>query len=160
MKDNCFEIEQIFDKEQVVNIVNKIKEIDEPRWHVRDTFGPGRGLPDATCRYDYTNQIYLDKETIDYLKSYAPDYKDYFLNEVAINRYNVGDYIGPHRDRDMHRKNVVISLQEKGDGLLLDETNKFIKDKIGQGVAITGIGPVHSVPEVKNERYSLIFLYE
>lgn len=160
MSDNCLTIEQIFDKEQVVNIVNRIKEIEEPRWHVRDTFGPGRGLPNATCRYDYTNQIYLDKETVDFLKEQAPVYDNYFLNEVAINRYNVGDYMGPHRDRDVHRKNVVISLQENGDGLLLDESNEFIEDKVGQGVAITGIGPVHSVPEVKNERYSLIFLYE
>lgn len=160
MNDNCLEIEQIFDKETVVNIVNKIKEIDESRWHVRDTFGPGRGLLDATCRYDYTNQIYLDKETVDYLKSHAPVYKDYFLNEVAINRYNVGDYMGPHRDRDVHRKNVVISLQEDEDGLLLDESNRFIEDRLGQGVVITGIGPVHSVPKVRNERYSLIFLYE
>ena len=68
MNDNCLTIEQIFDKDTVVNIVNKIKEIEDPRWHVRDTFGPGRGLPDATCRYDYTNQIYLDKETVNFLK--------------------------------------------------------------------------------------------
>ena len=68
--------------------------------------------------------------------------------------------MGPHKDRDVHRKNVVISLQEKGDGLLLDESNEFIEDRLGQGVVITGVGPVHSVPSVKNERYSLIFLYE
>ena len=160
MNDNCLTIEQIFDEEIVVNIVNKIKEIEEPRWHVRDTFGPGRGLLDATCRYDYTNQIYLDKETVNFLKEQAPVYDNYFLNEVAINRYNIGDHMGPHRDRDVHRKNVVISLQEKGDGLLLDESNEFIEDRLGQGVVITGVGPVHSVPSVKNERYSLIFLYE
>lgn len=160
IRSKSLAVKNIFDKETVNKIIEKIGEIEEPRWFKREQLAPGRGLPGSTCRYDYCNQIHMSKELVSFFKRLAPVYDNFYIGEVAINRYNVGDYIGPHRDRDIYRRNLVISLQEQGDGLYLDETDEFIEDKIGQGVLIDGIGPVHSVPEVKKERYSLIFLYE
>ena len=157
---NCLEVKQLLSKDDAVKILNSIKEIEEPRWFTRDAFAPGRGQTGSTCKYDYCNQIHMSKDTVEFLKQYAPEYDNFFFGEVAVNRYNVGDYIGPHRDRDIYRRNIVISLQENGDGLFVDDTEEFIEDKAGQAVIIDGIGPVHSVPKVKNERYSLIFLYE
>jgi hypothetical protein len=159
-KPNCLKVKQVLTEAEVDVIINKIKEIEEPRWFTRKEFAPGRGMPGSECRYDYCNQIHMSKEIVAFLKEYAPVYNDFFLGEVAVNRYNEGDFIGPHKDRDMYRRNMVISLQENGDGLLLDESNEFIEDRLGQGVIIDGVGPVHSVPSVKQERYSLIFLYE
>jgi hypothetical protein len=96
----------------------------------------------------------------DLLKSLAPNYKDFPLREIAINRYNVGDYIGQHKDADLYRKNLVIALQAEGDGLYIDASDTFIEDVEGQGVLITGVGPIHSVPTVKKLRHCLIYLYE
>ena len=158
--NDCLKVKQLLDKDDVVKILDKIKEIEEPRWFTRDVFAPGRGQLGSACKYDYCNQIHMKKETVEFLEQYAPKYSDFFFNEVAVNKYNIGDFIGPHRDRDIYRRNIVISLQEDGDGLFVDDTNEFIEDKAGQAVIIDGIGPVHSVPKVKNERYSLIFLYE
>jgi len=102
----------------------------------------------------------MPKELREYFKKIAPVYRDFFLSEIAINKYQPGDYIGPHRDRHDFRRNLVVSLQTSNDGLLIDETDQFIRDEAGQGVLIEGIGPIHSVPSTTQVRYSLIFLYE
>jgi hypothetical protein len=102
----------------------------------------------------------MPKNAKDRLKELAPEYKDYLLAEIAVNRYKPGDYIGKHRDRDFYRRNLVIALQANGDGLQIDNPLEFIEDVAGQGVLIEGVGPVHSVPPVNQTRYCLIYLYE
>jgi hypothetical protein len=102
----------------------------------------------------------MTKELKEYIAGLAPKYPGMDLERFAVNRYRVGDFIGPHKDQHMYIKNLVVALQENGDGLFIDEHDIFVPDKVGQGVAFEGIGPVHSVPEVKNLRFVLIYLYQ
>lgn len=155
------EISKIFDETIVSEILETIKTIEDPRWTRRTKLEPGRAIEDSSCAYDFCNHNMMSKEQKKFFKQLAPRYEDFILAEIAINRYRKGDYIGKHRDRDYYRRNLVVALQENGDGLIInDYDNQFIEDKIGQGVLIEGVGPTHSVPPVKNERFSLVFLYE
>lgn len=157
---DCLEIYKVLDNEIVSEIYEMIANIEEPRWTKRNELNPYRGINGADCNYDFCGHSQMSKDMKEKLKGIAPKYPNFTLAEIAINRYKIGDYIGKHKDRHFYRRNLVISLQENGDGLLLDDENMFIEDKIGQGVLFEGIGPTHSVPPVSNLRYSLIYLYE
>ena len=134
--------------------------LEDPRWAKRSRLTPPRQIEGSSCSYDFCGQRQMDKETLDFLTQIAPYFDEYKLAEIALNRYKIGDYLGKHRDFDYYRKNVVIALQDGEDGLTIDESEEFVKDKLGQGVCIDGIGPVHSVAPVKEIRYTLIYLYE
>lgn len=153
-------INKVFDKDTVKEIKKLIFSIEEPRWQRRNYLEPGRAIKDSTCEYDFCGHAQMDKECRKILRELAPKYDNFLLAEIAINRYRIGDFIGKHKDRDYYRRNLVIALQELGDGLLINDTEQFIEDVEGQGVLIEGVGPVHSVPPVKNERYCLVYLYE
>jgi len=159
MKDNLV-IYEVFDKDTVESVYKLIESIEEPRWIRRTKLQPGRAINNSTCAYDYCNHMQMKKEMKEQLKEIAPVYEDFKLADLAVNRYKIGDYIGQHKDKHDFRRNLVISLQESGDGLYIDEEDKFVEDKIGQGVLIEGIGPIHSVPPAKKLRYSLVYLYE
>ena len=154
------QVYNVYAENLVDSILDQIQSLEEPRWIERTYLQPGRSVNSSTCKYDYCNFVQMPQRLQEFLKSIAPAYDSFFLSDIAINRYKPGDYIGSHRDRHDFRRNLVVSLQDSNDGLYLDEEDKFIIDKKGQGVLITGIGPVHSVPPVKDLRYSLIFLYE
>lgn len=159
MPNSLHVAEQVLSSEQVIQVLDCISQLEEARWIKRTYLDPGRGLAGESCCYDYCGHRQLPKWMQQFFIKMAPIYKDCYLDEVAINRYNKGDFIGKHQDRHAFRRNVVISLQQAGDGVYVDQEERFIEDKIGQAVEITGIGPVHSVPPVKNLRYSLIYLY-
>ena len=154
------QVYKIYEYDVVDSVFDKISKLEEPRWIERKYLQPGRAVNNSHCRYDYCNFVQMPQTLQEFLKTIAPVYDSYFLSDIAINRYKAGDYIGSHRDRHDFRRNLVVSLQDSNDGLYLDDDERFIEDKKGQGVLITGIGPVHSVPPVKSLRYSLIFLYE
>jgi hypothetical protein len=151
---------KMFNLDQVSIAKEAISKIENERWVTRTDLALGRGIDGATCHYDFCGHAQMSAEVKSTLKLLAPKFKDFTLAEVCVNRYNITDYIGKHRDRHIYRRNLVISMQELGDGLLLDETNEMVNDKIGQAVLFEGIGPIHSVPPVKNQRFSLIYLYE
>lgn len=145
----------------VDEINNRIQDLEELRWVRRTNLGRGRGIVDsADCAYDFLGDKQMPKELKDFLESVAPKAGIFGLKEICINRYRKGDYIGPHKDKDLYIKNIVISLQDSSDGLYVNDTDEFIKDKKGQAVWFTGVGPTHSVPPVKEERHVLIYLYE
>lgn len=154
------QVYNVYDEETANAVLELVKSIEQPRWVKRTELQPGRAVNNSKCSYYYCSHTQMKKEDKDYLISIAPKYENFFLSEIAVNRYEKGDYIGQHRDRHDFRRNLVVSLQSGADGLLIDDTETFIKDELGQGVLIEGIGPVHSVPEAKDTRYSLIFLYE
>ena len=150
----------MLDRDTAADIRTVVESLEPARWVNRSHLAYGRSVEGSTCCYDFCGHKQMPFSLRDELKSLAPKFDGFPLAEIAINRYKVGDFIGKHRDRDLYRLNLVISLQELGDGLLIDDENMFIEDVIGQGVLIKGVGPVHSVPPVKNQRYSLIYLYE
>jgi len=151
---------KVLEKDVAMKVLELVKQIEEPRWVTRTSFKAPRGIDGATCNYDFCGQRQMTKELQEELKKLAPVYVDFPLAEVAVNRYKENDYLGKHKDRDFYRRNLVVSLQEKGDGLYINDEDTFIEDVTGQGVLIEGVGPTHSVPPVKNERYTLIYLYE
>jgi len=155
-----YEICNYLDKETSAEVIQKADQLEEARWVKRNQLTPGRQVDNSTCSYDFCGHSQMPSDLVGFLKSIAPAFNNYRLAEIAINRYNVGDHIGKHRDFDYYRKNVVISLQDSNNGVYINETDEFIKDSAGQGVCIEGIGPIHSVSPVDQKRYSLIYLYE
>jgi len=153
-------ISNVFEKHVVRELYNMSLSIDEPRWVRRTKLSYGRGIDGASCEYDFCGHAQMPVEIKNYLKFIAPKFENFKLSEIAINRYKPNGYLGKHKDRHYYRKNLVIALQELKDGLYIDDHNKFIEDIAGQGVIINGIGPAHSVPPVKNLRFTLIYLYE
>lgn len=134
--------------------------LEEPRWVKRKTLTPPRQVDGSSCSYDFCGHSQMPKHIVEFLKSIAPHFDNHRLAEIALNRYNIGDYLGKHRDFDYYRKNLVIALQDGNDGLTINDNDEFIKDSLGEGVCIDGIGPVHSVAPVNKKRYSLVYLYE
>ena len=154
------QIFNVLSNEDVARVNSAIATLEKPRWIKRTVLANTRRVNGATCSYEFCGHAQMPADVKDLLKSLAPDYKGFPLREIAINRYNVGDYIGQHKDADLYRKNLVIALQAEGDGLYIDASDTFIEDVEGQGVLITGVGPIHSVPAVKKLRHCLIYLYE
>lgn len=153
-------VSQIFDKNTANIILQLIKKLESARYIKRNILPVGRGIDGSSCNYNFCGEMSMPKDLRKYLREIAPTYKDALLGEVAINKYDVGDFIGKHKDRDLYRYNLTIALQELGDGLYVDDYESFIEDIAGQGVLFEGVGPAHSVPKVKYERYCLIYLYE
>jgi hypothetical protein len=148
--------------EEQVNNINTLLEKyqDDLHWQRRTSLGQGRSVDYEDCAYDFMGHNFMPEDLKKYLLEVAPKVDGYFIGELCINRYREGDYIGKHKDRAAYRMNRVIALQEKGDGIYIDDDNKFIEDVQGQAVTIHGVGPVHSVPPAKNKRHVFIVLYE
>lgn len=104
----------------------------------------------------------IPKNIYEMLKLAAPTIQDHWLEEIVINKYNIGDSIPPHYDKHLYRKFVLIFLSESGDGLTIHHNDKeiFIEDKLGYGLEFTGVDTLHEVKPVKHKRYSLIYLYQ
>ena len=153
-------ISKYLDKDTADKVRGYAEDLEDPRWVRRSQLTPPRQVEDSSCAYDFCGHSQMPLHVVEFLKSIAPKFEEHRLAEVAINRYNVGDYLGKHRDFDYYRKNLVIALQDSDDGVTINEEDKFIKDSVGQGICIDGVGPVHSVSPVNNKRYSLVYLYE
>jgi hypothetical protein len=153
-------ISNYLDKDTAVKAREYAESLEEPRWVRRSKLTPPRQVDNSSCAYDFCGHSQMPEHIVKFLKSIAPYFEEHRLAEIAINRYNIGDYLGKHRDFDYYRKNLVISLQDGNDGVAIDDDNQFIQDSIGKGICIDGIGPVHSVAPVNNKRYSLVYLYE
>lgn len=156
-----YSIEQLLIEEQVKTIQHFLSELqDDAYWIRRDELGAVRGLNGAQCSYDFMGHPNMPYDLKKFVKEICPKRDGYLLSDMVINRYKPGDFIGTHKDRAHFRMNTVIALHEEGDGIYIDEEEKFIEDKIGQGITLYGTGPTHSVPAVKNLRHVLIYLYE
>lgn len=160
MTNNQYQVSKELTEDQVNTINTLLEKYKDSNYWTRRTDLTRRSVDGSSCEYDFMSMSYMPKDLKEYLLEVAPRENGYFIGEVCVNRYNKGDYIGKHRDRDYHRMNRVISLQAEGDGLYIEDDNVFIEDAVGQAVTITGVGPVHSVPAVKNKRHVLIVLYE
>lgn len=154
------QVSNVLDKDTVQQVRNLVDAVIDPYWVTRTDLSHYRGIDGSSCRYKFLGHAQMPADLKNFLKKLAPNYPNFFLAEIAVNRYDEGDYIGKHKDRHLYRRNLVVALQEFGDGLYVDETKEFIEDVAGQGVLFEGVGPIHSVPPVKNKRYCLIYLYE
>ena len=139
-------------------LVEEIKQLHPARWVKRNTMQVGRGIDRLDCSYSCVLNAGFGKEYLKRLTELAPEIEGAKLAEVVVNRYDPGDYIPEHRDRTLYLYNLLIHLQDGEDGIKIEDT--FYPDEIGRAVIFKGVGTVHSVPTVKNTRYTLIYLYE
>lgn len=148
----------IFPSDVCAELWAKLDALPEPYWVLRDRLGVHRGTGSGECHYWICGDKGLPKTLTQEIRSLAPKLRGFDLAELMVNRYNVGDYIGEHRDRHHYFRNLVIPLQANGDGLFIEDV--WVEDEAGTGFMFEGIGPVHHVPPVKHKRYCVIFLYE
>lgn len=148
------------DEDKIDKLYHQVINIDELCWIRRDNLEAGRGVDNEQCGYDFLSYPAMPDELKQYVREIAPRPDGYIITDIVINRYNPGDYIGKHLDRASYRMNKVIALQQKGDGIRIDDDDLFVEDVKGQSVTLFGAGPVHSVPAAKSLRHVLIYLYE
>lgn len=139
-------------------LVKEIKQLHPARWIKRIRLQVGRGVNSLDCSYSCVLNEGFGKEYLNRLKEVAPEIEGARLAEVVVNRYDPGDYIPTHWDRTLYLYNMLINLQTGTDGIVIND--KFHPDEIGRAVIFKGAGTVHSVPLVKELRYTLIYLYE
>lgn len=143
---------------QCDEIVQVLRQEDRARWIRRSEFQTGRGMPGQTCNYYFGGHHTFKKETADLLISHAPFLDGFGLDEVCVNMYLPGDGIGLHTDR-RHPRNMVVSLHDnKEQGCLIGD--ELLYDIKGRAVVHPGVSLPHSVPNVKVERFVLIYLYD
>jgi len=130
------------------------------RWVKRTEMQAHRSaVPGAECKYSCALNQTLGKEYFAHLSSLAPEIEGCSLAEVVVNRYEPGDFIPEHLDRTVYPYNLMIHLEDSDeDGLMIEDT--FYPLREGRMTVFKGAGLLHSVPPVKNERYTLIYLYE
>ena len=110
------------------------------------------------CSYSVSLNASLGKEALQKLTDMAPTFEGAKLAEVVVNKYEPGDYMPDHLDKTTYTHNVLINLQSSEDGIQIEDTH--YPDEEGRAVIFNKIGVRHSVPPVKNLRYTLISLYE
>jgi hypothetical protein len=120
--------------------------------------GEYRGTTSNKCSYHCALNRALGKDYLAHLKSLAQEIEGCTLSEVVINRYDPGDYIPDHYDRSIYAFNQVIHLEDSDEeGIIID--GEWHPQRAGQSVVFKGAGKLHSVPPVKNTRYTLIYLF-
>ena len=119
-------------------------------------------------------------------RSLIPLWEKYFKNlefdgltptEVQLNKYSEGSFIPPHKDEGIAFHTISIPLQTNNDnylifgesevyseGINIDKAEKegkikVFRDKKGYGYRFEGTQPIHWVPPVKSNRYSLVVIF-
>lgn len=150
--------EVVFSKHECEELLGKIQQIESARWFRRLKINsiPTQGT--TVADYYFLGDKQQPKEFNVYLRALAPKLEGVVLQEACINRYDVGQYMPEHRDITQHRFNMVIALNEDGDGItILDD---FFPDVQGMATIFPYASKPHSVPPVKHQRYIVIYLYE
>lgn len=100
------------------------------------------------------------QELMDYLLQTAPEFVEFNVT-ISINKYEVGDYMGRHRDRmPIRRRTFLVQLSEpssyEGGDLTVDD---FVSSREQGIVNLFDSQDIwHSVSEVtKGIRYSIVF---
>lgn len=148
----------LLSKELCAQLFEEFENIHPARWVKRTELQVGRGVSNLSCSYSCALNKTLGVDYLQRLAALAPEMPGAKVVEIVVNRYEVGDYIPDHRDRAHYKYNMVIAVQECGDGIQILDT--FYPDVAGRACIFEGIGPTHSVPPVKHKRYVLIYLYE
>lgn len=148
----------VFSKEFCESMVAEIREFHEARWFHRAKVNSRPTSGDPTASYDFCGDHQQPKDFEEAARAVAPIIEGCTLDEVVINRYNVGDYMPEHVDISLHRYNVVIALSDEGDGLFIGD--EWHEDVPGRATIFPAYSAPHGVPPVKSQRFVLIYLYE
>lgn len=99
----------------------------------------------------------MPKELREALRDLAPSIPKAMLEEVCVNRYEIGSGMPEHIDLHEYQYNMVVALSNNGDGCTV--MDQFFADVPGKGMVFPRKSEPHSVPPVKHKRYVIIFLY-
>lgn len=87
----------------------------------------------------------------------APVLPSTFIEEICVNKYEVGCGMPEHIDLAQYQYNMVVALCDHGDGVNIEGV--FHVDEPGKGIIFPRKSVPHDVPAVKHKRYVVIFLY-
>lgn len=134
-----------------------LEELPNEYWFHRDHINsiPTQGTTEAD--YWFLGERQMPKELKALLCSLAPKIERVPLGEVCVNRYEPGTGMPEHVDRAYYRHNMVIALNDDGDGIEIN--GEFFADIPGSGVVFPIKSEPHRVPPVSTRRYVVIFLY-
>jgi hypothetical protein len=147
----------VFSAEFCADLLPVLDSVPDAYWTHRTKINsiPTQGTTEADYRFMGHNQF--PKALRAMLFKTAPQIAGALLEEICINRYDEGNFMPEHVDVAFYRYNLVVALNEHGDGVVIDGV--FHPDQPGQGVVFPIRSEPHSVPPVKHKRYVLIYLY-
>ena len=147
-----------FDPEVAKEVLLRIEEIRDSAWHHRNKINsiPTQGTAEAD--YDFLGDRQQPKDFNKFLRSLAPKIPGTMLGEACVNRYKVGGGMPEHVDIALYRYNVVVMLNDCGDGIEIEGV--FYPDDPGMAIQFPDKSQPHRVPPVKHQRYVVIYLYE
>jgi hypothetical protein len=147
----------VFSADLAEAIVGALEALPPAYWYQRSKINsiPTKGV--SECDYGFLGHNQMPKELRELLWDLAPSIPKAFLEEVCVNRYEVGTGMPEHIDLAEYQYNMVVALSNNGDGCtVMDE---FFVDVPGKGMVFPRKSEPHAVPPVKHKRYVIIFLY-
>lgn len=139
-------------------IVDMLDQLPESYWLHRPQIHsiPTQGTRDSD--YWFLSDRGIPREMRALLEACAPKIKGAMLDEVCVNRYLPGGGMPEHIDSAFVRFNLVVALNDCGDGVEISGT--FYPDVPGEATVFPLRSEPHRVPPVKHKRYVLIYLYD
>lgn len=146
-----------FSKETAEAIVSVLETLPDAYWYHRLKINsiPTNGTSESDYWFMGHNQ--MPGELREALWDLAPSIPKSILEEVCINRYEVGFGMPEHIDLAVYQYNMVVALSDNGDGVNI--MGEFHVDQPGKGICFPRKSDPHEVPPVKHKRYVIIFLY-
>ena len=147
---------KLIEVEEAHSIKKRLDLLDDAYYIDRSVIAPNRGLNGEIGAYHSIGDMSLPKDILDDLKKIAPK-KDLPLTQIVVNKYRVGDWIPPHNDDVGPAYCSTLHLEDSEEGLSYE--GGLSKNKAGW-VNEHPMNFIHWVEPAKEERYSIIFLYE
>lgn len=147
-----------FSPDECHYLLQELRAFDRARWFHRTKINsrPTQGSTEAD--YYFCGDRQQPKEFNEYLHSLAPKIEGAWLAEACVNWYPVGSHMPEHVDIARYRYNMVVALNDEGDGV--ECSGIFVPDVPGRGIIFPARSEPHRVPPVKHERFVIIYLYE
>ena len=147
---------KLIEVEEAHSIKKRLDLLDDAYYIDRSVIAPNRGLNGEIGAYHSIGDMSLPKDILEDLKKIAPK-KDLPLTQIVVNKYRVGDWIPPHNDDVGPAYCSTLHLEDSEEGLSYE--GGLSKNKAGW-VNEHPMNFIHWVEPAKEERYSIIFLYE
>ena len=147
---------KLIEVEEAHSIKKRLDLLDDAYYIDRSVIAPNRGLNGEIGAYHSIGDRSLPKDILEDLKKIAPK-KDLPLTQIVVNRYRIGDWIPPHNDDVGPAYCSTLHLEDSEEGL--SYKGGLSKNKAGW-VNEHPMNFIHWVEPAKEERYSIIFLYE
>ena len=147
---------KLIEVEEAHSIKKRLDLLDDAYYIDRSVIAPNRGLNGEIGAYHSIGDRSLPKDILEDLKKIAPK-KDLPLTQIVVNRYRIGDWIPPHNDDVGPAYCSTLHLEDSEEGLSYE--GGLSKNKAGW-VNEHPMNFIHWVEPAKEERYSIIFLYE